>query len=95
MLLQMFGVPIRIIMCCLYLLRCHHHYYHLGSSVKCECFLVHVYFSNKTVFPDNCDDWTNENVSFGAQNYETNIHCFIVHISRLNTNGSNGSGNET
>ena len=21
-------------------------------------------------FPDNCVDWTNENVSFGARNYE-------------------------
>ena len=33
-------------------------------------FSAHVYLTNETVFPDNCDDWTNENVSFGAQNYE-------------------------
>ena len=24
-------------------------YYHLRSTVKCECFFAHVYFSNETV----------------------------------------------
>ena len=39
-------------------------YYHLHSTVKRERFFAHVYFS------DNCVDWTNENVLFGAQNNE-------------------------
>ena len=39
--------------------------------MKREHFFVHVYFSNETVSqPDNCINLTNENVSFGAQNYE-------------------------
>ena len=47
-------------------------------TVTCERrFFMHAYFSNDTVFPDNCDDWTNENVSFGSRNYETNIHSSV------------------
>ena len=46
-------------------------------------FFVHVYFSNETVFPDNCDDWTNENVSFGARNYESFFHGFVVQMDTL------------
>ena len=49
-----------------------------ASAVKCERFFVHVYFSNHTVFPDNCDDWTNENVSFGAGNYECLFQSFVL-----------------
>ena len=38
--------------------------------MKRERFFAQVYFSNETLSPDNCVDWTNENVSFGARNYE-------------------------
>ena len=46
--------------------------------MKRERVFVHVYFSNETVFPDNSDDWTNKNVSFGARNFEANIHSFML-----------------
>ena len=58
-------------------------YYHLRSTVKCERFFVHVYFSHETVFPDNCDVWTNENVSFAARNYECLFHSFVLQTKLL------------
>ena len=45
-------------------------YYHLRSTVKRESFFAYVYFSKRDSSPDNCIDWTNENVLFGARNYE-------------------------
>ena len=53
-------------------------YYHLRSTVKREHFFAH-----GDSFPDNCIDWTNENVSFGARNYE----CLL---SKRNTFCSRG-----
>ena len=47
--------------------------------------------------PDNCDDWTNENVSFGARNYECltvksfcnySIHPFQKTLLERTTNGN-------
>ena len=52
-------------------------YYHLRSTVKLERFFGHVYFSNEMVFPNNRDDWTNEDVSFGVQNYEYLFHSCL------------------
>ena len=46
--------------------------------MKHEHFFVHVYFSHESVFPDKCDDWTNENVSFAAQNYECLFNSFVL-----------------
>ena len=46
--------------------------------MKRESFFVHVYLSHNSVFQDNCDNWTNEKVLFGAQNYECLFHeCFV------------------
>ena len=50
-------------------------------------FFVHVYISNETVFPDNCDDRTNENVSFGAQNYEYLFHSFVIQTKSSQLSG--------
>ena len=37
-------------------------------KVKRQRLFVPVYFSNETVFPHNCDDWSNENVPLPAGN---------------------------
>ena len=55
-------------------------YYHLRSTVKRERFFVHVYFSNETSLPYNCDDWTIENVSFGARNCKCLFHSFSSNV---------------
>ena len=49
----------------------------MRPTMKRERFFAHVYYSNETVFTDNCDDWSNENVSFGARNCECLFHGFI------------------
>ena len=59
----------------------HQHYYHLHLTVN--IFFVHFYFSNETVFANNCDDWTNENVSFGARNYEYLFHSFVLKMKHF------------
>ena len=47
------------------------YYYHLRSTVKLRMnfFCAGLLFKRDS-FPDNCIDWTNENVSFGTRNYE-------------------------
>ena len=45
-------------------------YYHLRSTVKRERFFRACLFFKGDSFPDNCINWTNENVSFGARNHE-------------------------
>ena len=45
-------------------------YYHLRSTVKHERFFHGGLLFKRDSFPDNCIHWTNENVSFGARNYE-------------------------
>ena len=49
----------------------HIQYYHLCSTVKRERFFRTRLFFKRDSFPENCIDWTNENVSFGARNYES------------------------
>ena len=53
-------------------------YHYSRSAVKRERFVMLVYFSNGTVFPDNCDNWTNE--MFRLEHETLNV-CFITSIS--------------
>ena len=67
----------------------HSDYYHLRSTMKRERFFRGGLLFKRDSFPDNCIDWTNENVSSGPRNYECLSQKCSTFWSRVGQVGQN------